>query len=515
MDLPANPTPDQLFTLDRYLQIQKQSLSSVGYGKRNYYKNKKEIIGKKLVIFQNSQKKSDIWYMRFYIGNRKYKTLSLHTGDEALAIERALDKWRFLQNHLDSGGTVFEQTINESIDEYIKSLDQLVNTGQLKKLTMTCKVTSLKKLKLYLSAHERPSEIPFNAFDNYVAWRRTKNWDRSKHKNNLSPPTDQTINKELSDFKGFFDWLNRTKKYGLKIELPFLKIDWKKSDQKNPSFDVDDWIKIVNYMPIWARREEGRKEYGIFYRRVFCEFLKLLANSGLRPHEALLLRWSDIVIRKKEEVTYQTIKLKPGGVQDKLIRLGVSLDSQHDSSRVKNEYVDESMDKIKKVKEKLIAHIHVSPHTKTGRRLVICPAGLYFKRIRNLYSSKIGKAPSENDFVFMNIGTSHSKSKDYVGRPLTIDHLRKLWYELIDEMKHRRGVEFENNYTIYSCRSFFINQRLELGVKPHFVAKLVGHSIKTMERHYEDIQLRKLEPELVEVRKKKLEEAEFELYDLE
>ena len=54
-----------------------------------------------------------------------------------------------------------------------------------------------------------------------------------------------------------------------------------------------------------------------------------------------------------------------------------------------------------------------------------------------------------------------------------------------------------------------------MGVAPNYVAKLVGHSIKTMERHYENIQLKNLEPELVEVRKKKLEEADFQTYDLE
>ena len=54
-----------------------------------------------------------------------------------------------------------------------------------------------------------------------------------------------------------------------------------------------------------------------------------------------------------------------------------------------------------------------------------------------------------------------------------------------------------------------------MGVKPNYVAKLVGHSIKTMEKHYENIQLKNLEPELVQIRKKKLEQADFLTYDLE
>ena len=68
---------------------------------------------------------------------------------------------------------------------------------------------------------------------------------------------------------------------------------------------------------------------------------------------------------------------------------------------------------------------------------------------------------------------------------------------------------------MHSCRAYYINKRLELGVKPVFVAKLVGHSIKTMEKHYENIQLRQLTPQLVNVRRKKSEEDDFLTYDMD
>ena len=112
-------------------------------------------------------------------------------------------------------------------------------------------------------------------------------WDKSKHKNNPDPPSDLTINKELSDFKGYFSWMKKTKAYVQDIEFPFLKIDWKKSDEKNPSFEVDDWMSIVYYMRTWIRKTEGRKEFGVFYRSLFCEWFKVLGSSGMRPHESL------------------------------------------------------------------------------------------------------------------------------------------------------------------------------------------------------------------------------------
>ena len=467
------------------MKLHRKIASKKGYGKENFYQDKVEIIPDELIIFKHPQKKKDVYYMRFYVGDKKYKILSLRTADLKTAKLKALEKWKSLSNHLEAGGDAFEISTKESLDQYRDHLEELVETKQIKRLTMTCKKTSLKKLELYLQQYDRPSLIPPNALDDYIKWRRTKNWDKSKHKNNPDPPTDQTINRELFDFKGYFDWMRRSKRYVQDIEFPILKIDWKKSEEKNPSFDVDDWMSIVYYMRTWVRKTENRKEFGIFYRIIFCEFLKVLANSGMRPHEALKLRWSDITLKKKEEITYRQV-----GVEN-----------------------DRSQDPV--VRERMIAHIQISPDTKTGRRLVICPAGVYFRRIRNFYKDKTGSFPKPNDFIFHNIGTTHSKKMDFVGKAISTDHFRKLWYELIEDIKVDKDVEFQNHYTIYSCRSFFINQRLEMGVAPHIVAKLVGHSVATLTRHYENIQLKQLEPELVEVRKKRLEEADFQTYDLQ
>ena len=464
--------------------------------------------------------------MRFYVGNKKYKTLSLGTSDKTLATERSLERWRTLQNQIEVGGVVFESSTQESIDHYLVHLKDLVETDQIKKLTLTCKRTSLKKLRVYLEDYPKPSQIPPNVLEDYTKWRRTKNWDKKKHPNNPKPPTDQTINRELCDFKGYFDWMKKKKLYVRDIEYPFLKIDYKRSVEKNPSFDVDDWLSIVYYMRTWVRKNENRKEYGIFYRTIFCEFLKVLANSGLRPHECVKLRWTDIQLKRKEEIQYRpsTKHLSKEESREHIrerYRSGQFFRDRNDRLMDGNEpnksgwELGDRRDGDHIVRERLIAHIEVSPDTKTGRRLVICPAGVYFRRIRNFYKDKTGSFPKPNDFIFMNIGTTHSKKMDFVGKPLSTDHLRKLWYELMEDLKVDKDVHFSKNYTMYSCRSFFINQRLEMGVPPNYVAKLVGHSIKTMERFYENIQLKNLEPELVEVRKKKLQEADFQTYDLE
>lgn len=476
MDLPVNASPEQIKVLEEYLRQQKKSEAAKEYGSKNHYQDKKELMGKKLIIFKHSQKKSGVWYMRFYVGDRKYKILSLRTTEESVAISAALEKWRNLQNQMDLGGEVFVPTTQESIDQYLTYLDSLVEIGQMQKKTVQAKRTSIKKLRLALESYHKPTDIPSNVFDDYVIWRRTKNWDKTKHKRNPNPPSDLTVNKELNDFKGFFDWANKKRLFAKEVQYPFLKIDWNKSIEKNPAFEIDDWLNIVYYLRTWIKKDKnskGNERKNLFYRKVFAEFFKVLGNSGLRPHEALKLKWGDIQLKSKLEV-------------------------------YKNEK-----------RERIIAHINVSPETKTGRRLVICPAGIYFKRLRDLYRHEESKSPSRDQFIFRNIGTIHSRADQFVGNALSDSFLRRLWYELVEEIEFDKGVVFNHDYTLYSCRSFFINQRLEMGVPPALVAELVGHSIKTMERHYKNIRLKNLEPELVQVVRKKLDDGDFQTFDLD
>ena len=100
------------------------------------------------------------------------------------------------------------------------------NTEQIKKKTIATKRTSLKKLRLRLEIYNKLSEVPINFLNDYITWRRTKNWDKTKHINNPNPPSNLTINTELKDFKGFFNWCRANKKFMKDIQYPFVKVEW-------------------------------------------------------------------------------------------------------------------------------------------------------------------------------------------------------------------------------------------------------------------------------------------------
>ncbi len=420
--------------------------------------------------------------MRFYVKDGRYKIVSLKTTDKSHAIELAMQKWKEFSQHVDSGGTVFEKKTQDIIDEYVSYLEKLVEIEQVKKITIQSKKTSIVKLRELVSPYETPSKIPHNFLKDYVLWRRTKNWDRSKHKNNPKPPTDRTINKELQDIQGWINWCIDQKYVGSylmrDIKVDYQRIDNKKTIEKNPSFTYEDWMKLVVYMRTWIKTEitlKGNEKKNMFYRKVTRLLLLILGNTGMRLHESLSLTWRDV-----EVITKKGIGKKSG---KPFVRYGV--------------------------------RIQIPPDTKTGSREVVCQGGQYFIQLKELYKEKIGHFPKPDQPLFMNAGTLTSKKDDFYGKPLSGSFFRRLWYELRDEMRELKGIEFFNNYTLHSCRAWFINEKLASGIPPSVVGQIVGHSLKVMETFYKNIEVRSLTEDLIKVRFRNLQDSDFEIYDFD
>jgi hypothetical protein len=507
VDLPANATPEQLEALRAYLKQQQKIASSSGYGTKNYYKERHEILGSKLIIYLNSQKKSNIWYMRMHVGGKQaYKRISLKTSDKSTAIEKALDHWRNLRNHMDAGGCVFENNINNIMSDYTQHLQELVETHQIKKHTLQCKNTSLKKLMEYLAQYEKPSDMPSDVFVDYIKWRRTKNWTKY-HKNNSRPPSDLTINRELTDFKGFFDWCSKKKIVTNSFEYPFIKYDPKKHKESSPPFTFDDYKLITNELHSWLGDKELRKKRkNNFYRAVFVYYFEILSQSGMRPHELLKLRWSDVeVISEIEKIDFEIIEDEEGAFVpsdgEMLITTQDHIDIVPKTANLppKRYFTAKTLENIEQAVgtgqnwfefEFVGAKVEVSADTKTGRRIVYCPAGIAFQKLWKHYQNGPVR-PKRSDYIFQNVGTSHSKSDSHLGNPLNDTFLRRLWYEFRDYLTSK-DMRLNPEYTLYSCRSFFINVNLEAGNKPHQVAKMVGHSVSTQSKHYEAMEVKKL-----------------------
>ena len=481
LQLPKNPTKEQIEFISRYLEAAKKEQKKNNYGKQNYYEDRQDLT-KDLCIFRHSAYKSKPYYMRFYVKDGRYKIVSLKTTDKSHAIQKAMEKWKEFSNHTDTGGTIFEKKTQEIIDEYVDYLDKLVEIEQIKKITVQSKKTSVVKLRELVAPYETPSKIPHNFLKDYVLWRRTKNWNKNHHKNNPKPPTNRTINKELQDIQAWINWCIEKKYVGSylmrDIKVDYQKIDRAKTVEKNPSFTYEDWMQLVIYMRTWVKTTvtlKGNEKKNMFYRRVTRLLMLILGNTGMRLHESLALTWRDV-----EVITKKGIGRKSGKA---FTRYGV--------------------------------RIQIPPDTKTGAREVICQGGQYFVQLKELYKEKIGHFPKLDQPLFMNAGTLTSKKDDFYGKPLSGSFFRRLWYELRDEMREHKGIEFYNNYTLHSCRAWFINEKLASGIPPSVVGQIVGHSLRVMETNYKNIEVRGLTEDLIKVRYRNLNDTEFEIYDFD
>ena len=508
LSLPPNPTKKDLQKIQEYL-THHQGLQEKN---NTIYQEKEQLLGSKLIIFKHKNKKQKNYYYRMYVGNRKYKIASLGTNNVIEARQLAYEEWHRLETHIAEKGDVFEKSNDEYLQDYLKYLDkqlELKNVIKSKK-TVEAKKTSLKKLKTLLRPFKRPSDIKPDFLKNYVEWRQLAdvkggNWSK-KHKTNPNPPTDNTMHKEICDFRGFFNYLKEENVTHKDINYPKIRLDLKRLAEKNVPFTDEDWRTLYQFMPTWIKKkytitgekkrlklqqmgyskEEIIQKIGLhkkgvkshFYHKVFYNFFMILGNSGVRCSSALKLKWQNI--------RYET---------------GRTLFNE-DGTITKGE----------------IAIISVPIDTKTGHRKVPTPTGKWFRDLWKLYADeykKEGKTLKKSDYIFQNVGTDNSKGFEYFGKPLASSFLLRLFYELKDELRFYKDIEFTQNYTLHSLRSFYVNKRLELNVPVPVVARASGHSTATLLRHYENLNVLNFKDDLLKQKRIDLSKSGFIATDIE
>ena len=115
------------------------------------------------------------------------------------------------------------------------------------------------KLQTLLRPYKSPSDIDPDFLKNYVEWRQLAdvkggNWVK-KHKNNPKPPSDNTMHKEVCDFRGWFNFLKDEKVTCKEINYPKIKLDIKRLAEKNVPFTDEDWRIIYQWMPTWIKKK--------------------------------------------------------------------------------------------------------------------------------------------------------------------------------------------------------------------------------------------------------------------
>ena len=209
-----------------------------------------------------------------------------------------------------------------------------------------------------------------------------------------------------------------------------------------------------------------------FYKKVFYNLFLILANSGIRISSLLKLTWQDVVVKGNKT---GKVKLNPDGT----------------------------------ITQSQIAIISVPVDSKTGFRRVPTPTGKWFNNLKKLYFDETGNKVDKKDFIFQNVGTDNSKGDKFVGNALSQSFILRTFYEMIAELEYYKGISFDDNYTLHSLRSFYINKKLELGVPIAVVARASGNNIKTIIKHYENLEATDFTEDLIKQKRFDLSDDEF------
>ena len=195
-------------------------------------------------------------------------------------------------------------------------------------------------------------------------------------------------------------------------EFPEFKIKERDRAKRDDTFTLKEYDKLVRYLREWvkeknvSRQRNAVKSYGnienkvknlsewewkmeLHRRRIIRELILICANSGIRaPKEILSLTWGDVKLRQEE------------------------MEGMYGSNK----------------KSELVSVIQIDENQKTGKRVVVCIAGNYFKRLREYYKEEFNYEPKNTDPVFLEM---FGRRK---GSVLDRYALYRIWGELMNEI---------------------------------------------------------------------------------
>jgi integrase len=347
------------------------------------------------------------------------------------------------------------EDLQRHVNDYLKHVEQRVqlqlgSEGSLNRKRVTLRKHFINYLNL--NGIYNASQITETTFDDYVIYRRGM--------------SKQTVKTELKDIKTFIKyWLVRHKLVSIDIGLsPTLTPDvrlYVEDLDANPAFLPEDYQRINEYIrKEWIGGATNHK--GFYFRHMFHCFLHILKNSGCRPKELLSLRYKDVTITNPKRY-----------------------------SESKGKHVDDW---------KLALYI---PKSKTGKpRTVYCLSNAAdnlkaFIEYQRKYCLEQGyRSPRMDDLVF-------GRPDELFAKTYGHRYLNQTLRQIIDDLKGelKGSPTTDKNYTLYSCRSSFIESCIVHGLDIYTTAKLAGNSVKTIERFYDKSDLRRQAPQIQNIRR--------------
>ena len=368
------------------------------------------------------------------------------------------------------------QRIEDHLSRWLDFHKERENKGLLEATSFRVKRDSMSIIRKFLKEEGLvfTNQIEVGCFDSYELWRA-----------NYSPWTRQ---KELKVLKSFIAWLARQNVIepylALRKDLiPRVEINdedydsnppWRASDLKLFWEEVHRWVKDA---------ERNESPYVLLIRRQTWTLFKFLRDSGLRPCEALNLKWADLEFENVYRFSQTQFEKSVGQLQaegepvDHLLDLPEDHPQKWDLGKV----------------DRFVVHIRTLD-TKTKRnRLVTCNGAENLLRwkdwVSEAQSNQVSPpklSPSSPVFATPEMGEwrklKHSTYQRYF-RDVLMPNLE-------DKL---RGAEMTSKpYKVYSFRSTRAQELKANGVEIGLAAEQMGHSPDVMAKVYARLPVKEL-----------------------
>ena len=431
------------------------------------YHQKEAVLDGRASVFSYERDPSSWYYKQLIPGTKKYRTRKIQ-GVSTLedAKSKALDIAFELSNEpiketktVSKTKKVKQTRVEDAVDVFLSKQADLVETGEFEASTLKSKTITLRvHLLNYLSTQSitYTKDIRYDSMDGYPVWRK-RNGCNSK----------LTLQKELGRIKEFINnYLIRNKLVTEEVVLekkitPSIKVR-KDELTANPSLTNKDWLVFNRRI----REREKKTRFSIdprhnYWSVCFWTFTMTLRHSGCRPCELMKLKFRDIQF---ENIGRKTSR---GTVEDMVVA---------------HLFIRKSKTGVART---------VPTNKNVARRLLFWIAYVNNWWVKQKWTRKI----EPNDSVF---GRANNNMESY-----HYSVFEKEWRTTRNYLTNQGWLEgnpfSDDNYTLYSLRSTYIENQLLNGIDIHTVARVCGHSVAVLERYYERMDIKRRTRELTHI----------------
>lgn len=401
-----------------------------------------------ITIIKREQKGSFSLYARYYIdkpfrhlnNNRMYVIESLETKVQEDARNRALQRYAELQNFIKTGRSFRSKLVKKVFDEFEQFYEHRVKLeadGYTKHMLRGYKNTVKRYWLEYLAEQGviHIDDIKYEHLENYPIWRKeywindTPQKRLSKHSNVSINPSQTTILWDVKMFRAFLKWAKNHNHMHADVPDYTYRTGTKNS---RLGFTKFQWDKLTAHMAsdnFLTNGTKHKRDHRVERSRMGLRaFVLLLGHSGMRPGEALKLKWGDVELLDEKG---------PNGGQLAVANIQATHTKQRKFRRV------------------LI--------NETGVRALL--------RLRQ-YKYRTDRI-SEHDYIFCEPNSD---------KPIQTMHT------VFKQLVQKAGIGTDakgNEFVPYSCRHFYITMSLQRGIDAYSVAKNCGTSVEMIQQYYD------------------------------